>query len=321
LPHSAAQDFGLAEPSDAVPAMPIPMRMHDLGGPLRVYGVDFSSAPSTQKPITAAVCTLAGDGLVLHAVAPLPSLGHFEGFLAHEGPWLAGFDLPFSMPRALIEHFGWPSQSWQDFIRWYAAQPREWLRMQFKAFCAPRPYRSKYVYRRTDKPAGSSPAMRSTNTPVAWMAHAGAARILNAGLHLPGLAHGADASGCERIALEAYPGFTARHVLRQSYKSDQGSKQTAERAQARQQILLALERRRAGLSVALSTSRSWRKKLLDDGSGDLIDAAICALQAAHAARLPRYGFPEDLDSLEGWIASVPAHDGGDTAAMRDKACM
>ena len=33
---------------------------------------------------------------------------------------------------------------------------------------------------------------------------------------------------------------------------------------------------------------------------------ICALQAAHASRLPRYGFPLDLDPLEGWIASVPA---------------
>lgn len=285
------------------------MHRHDLGRPLRVYGIDFSSAPNKQKPITVAVATLAGTELALHTVVPLPSLTGFEDFLAHQGPWLGGFDLPFSMPRALIEHYGWPNDSWAHFIAWYAAQPREQLRACFKAFCDARAPGSKYVYRKTDKPAQSSPAMRWTNPPVAWMAHAGAARILAAGVHVPGLAQGTDAPEVMRIALEAYPGFTARQVLRQSYKSDQRSKQTPERAQARKTVLLALERGDAGLSVSLAVSRKLRKTMLDDGSGDWMDAAICALQAAHAARLDRYGFPADLDSLEGWIASVPAAPG------------
>lgn len=279
--------------------------MHCLQQDLRVYGVDFSSAPTDKKPITVAVCTLRGDELSLHAVVPLPTLQGFEDFLAHAGPWVGGFDLPLSMPRALIAHYGWPCDSWAQFVAWYGAQPREWLRERFKAFCAARPAGSKYVYRRTDRPAGSSPAMRWTNPPVAWMAHAGAPRISAAGLHVPGLAQGTDAAGQERIALEAYPGFTARTVLRQSYKSDQRSMQTAERTQARREIVRALERSQAGLSVSLGLSNTWRKRFVDDGSGDLMDAAICALQAAHAARLPRYGFPDDLDALEGWIASVP----------------
>ena len=38
------------------------------------------------------------------------------------------------------------------------------------------------------------------------------------------------------------------------------------------------------------------KPLLADGSGDLLDAAICALQAAWAARRPRYGLPADAPS-------------------------
>lgn len=280
------------------------MRMHELAEPLRVYGVDFSSAPSAKKPITVAVATLEAGVLTLHTVAPLATLEGFEDFLAHQGPWLAGFDLPLSMPRALIEHYGWPSDSWAQFIQWYASQPRPWLRMRFKEFCAARPVGAKYVYRATDKPAGSSPAMRWTNPPVAWMAHAGAARILHSGVHVPGLAAGSDPLGQERIALEAYPGFTARHVTRQSYKNDQRSLQTMERAQARARICKALEKAEAGLAVPLAITRAWRARFLDDGSGDLMDAAICALQAAHAAGLSRYGFPLDLDPLEGWIASV-----------------
>lgn len=269
----------------------------------RVYGVDFSSAPSNRKPITVAIGELVGQSYQLDQVVGLPSLQAFEDFLAHAGPWVAGFDLPFSLPRPLIEHYGWPTE-WPDFIRWYGQQSRESLRQYFKMFCDARPAGNKYVYRRTDKPAGSSPAMRWTNPPVAWMLHAGAPRILASGLHVPGLFLGHDSPDQQRVALEAYPGFTARKVSKLSYKSDDPAKQTPERRAVRRQIISALVDGQAGLSVRLSLSASWHKKFIADGSGDLMDAAICALQAAHAMALPDYGFPADLDPLEGWIASV-----------------
>jgi hypothetical protein len=269
----------------------------------RVYGVDFSSAPSVKKPITVAVGELRDAIYTLDQVIGLPSLSGFESFLAHPGPWVAGFDLPFSLPRPLIEHYNWP-HDWPAFIRWYGAQSRAQLRDWFKAFCDARPVGGKYAYRRTDKPAGSSPAMRWTNPPVAWMLHAGAPRILEAGLHVPGLHEGQDPPDRQRIALEAYPGFTARKVARHSYKTDDPKKQTPERQQARKVLLTALMAGRAGLNVRLSISLTWQRRMIADGSGDLIDSAICALQAAHAMALPDFGFPDDLDPLEGWIASV-----------------
>jgi hypothetical protein len=271
--------------------------------PQRCYGVDFSSAPRVKKPITIAVGELHENVYHLDQVVGLSNFLAFESFLEHNGPWLAGFDLPFSLPRALIEHYDWP-RTWPEFVRWYGAQPRETLRHYFKQFCDARPAGSKYVYRKTDKPAGSSPAMRWTNPPVAWMLHAGAPRLLQAGLHLPGLYAGADPVDRQRIALEAYPGFTARHVSKRSYKSDDPAKQTSDRQMVRQQILSALIAGSAGLSIRLAITSAWQKKFIADGSGDLMDAAICALQAAHAAALPNYGFPSDLDPLEGWIASV-----------------
>ena len=267
--------------------------------------MDFSSAPTHRKPITIAVGHASGGCYVLDQVVPVPSLAAFEDFLNHPGPWTAGFDLPFSMPRDLIEHYGWPTR-WPEFIQWYGDQPRPLLREWFKAFCDARPIGNKYVYRKTDRPAGSSPAMRWTNPPVAWMAHAGAPRILRAGLHVPGL-HPVAASGHPlRVALEAYPGFTARRVCRDSYKSDEAAKQTAARRDVRHEILRALISGGAGLNCRLVVSKGWQRRMIDDGSGDLIDAAICALQAAHACALPGYGFPAQVDQLEGWIASVPA---------------
>jgi hypothetical protein len=239
----------------------------------------------------------------LDEIRGLVSLQDFETFLNESGPWLGGFDLPFGQPRTLIEHEGWPTE-WSEFVEFYCAQPRNLLRDTFRSWCDARPAGDKFAWRKADKPAGSSPAMRWTNPPVAWMMHAGIGRMLAAGLLFPAHRHGTSGPH-NRIALEAYPGFTARRVCRTSYKSDSAARQTPERAANRQAILRALVSGAAGLDIALEITPAWTSRLLDDGSGDLLDAVICGLQAGHAAALERYGFPDELDPLEGWIAAVP----------------
>jgi len=55
--------------------------------------------------------------------------------------------------------------------------------------------------------------------------------------------------------------------------------------------------------VRLKLTHAQRDALVDDASGDRLDAVLCLLQAAWAQRQgpPRYGLPEELDPLEGWI--------------------
>jgi hypothetical protein len=273
----------------------------------RVIGVDFTSAPSRRKPLTVAVgrwrAAIPRPIYELDEIRAFTSLDDFDRLLEEPERWVGGFDLPFSQPRALIEHEGWPTD-WPAFVRFYCDQPRDALRLVFRRWCDARPVGDKFARRTTDTPAGSSPAMRWANPPVAWMMHAGIGRMLAAGLTFP--AHNHPPRGSGRIALEAYPGFTARTVCRRSYKSDTAAKQTPDRRANRRTILAALEHGTAGLDPTLSITPTWRRRLIADGSGDLLDAVICALQAAHAAALPRYGLPRHLDPLEGWIASVPA---------------
>ena len=202
-----------------------------------LLGVDFTSAPTRKKPITVAVGRCSrGEPMPIYQldeIRGLVSLKGYEAFLQESGPWLGGFDLPFGQPRTLIEHEGWPTD-WPKFVQFFCAQPRATLRDTFKRWCDARPSGDKFAWRRADKPAGSSPAMRWTNPPVAWMMHAGIARMLDAGLVFPAHRHGTT-SGHERvatehrIALEAYPGFTARKVCRTSYKSDATANQTPAR--------------------------------------------------------------------------------------------
>jgi hypothetical protein len=277
---------------------------------MQIFGVDFTSAPSARKPIAVARGTLEGRVLSVHAVEALTHLEAFEALLREPGPWLGGFDLPFGLPRELVLQLRWPTD-WPSLIQHYGAQSRQQLRDTFRQFCDARPTGGKFAHRRTDGPAGSSPSMKWVNPPVAWMLHAGAPRLLASGVCLPGL-HPGDAG---RIALEAYPGFAARSVTRESYKSDDPRKHTDERRRVRAALVRALER---GEVPALSCDRlpvlqvqlpeDVRQAMIDEGSADRLDAVFCAAQAAHAFALPRHGLPENVDPVEGWIAGVPPRE-------------
>jgi hypothetical protein len=141
------------------------------------------------------------------------------------------------------------------------------------------------------------------NPPVALMFLEGVPRLLDAAVSMPGLCIG----DSRRIALEAYPGFTARGICRDSYKNDAAALQTPARRRARQCIVDCLVSSSSPFGFALQGRRALLASLVRDASGDRLDAVLCAMQAAWAwrRRARNYGLPRDFDPLEGWIATVP----------------
>ncbi len=284
-----------------------------------LWGCDFSSAPSRRKPVVLAIGRAEGrpgaQRVVLERFETFDTLAAFGQRLRETGDWVGGFDLPFGLPRELVEALDWPTD-WLACMRYYAALSRDEIRTAFAAFCDARPVGGKFAHRATDGPAGSSPSMKWVNPPVAFMLHAGVPLLIDAGVHIPGLYAG-DASDGDalprRVALEAYPGLLARSVLgSRSYKSDDKAKQTPERSIARKDLADALEAGRApllaGAGLRLKWTHAQREAALDDASGDRLDAVLCLLQAAwglsqHQQGHPRYGLP-DFDPLEGWIVSA-----------------
>ncbi len=248
--------------------------------------------------------TLDGGRVVLSRTETFETLEAFGNALAQPGAWVGGFDLPFGLPRELVEHLGWPID-WAACMDHYAGLSRETIRDTFAAFCQARPVGSKFAHRATDGPAGSSPSMKWVNPPVAFMLHAGVPLLRAARVTLPGLCDGDPA----RVALEAYPGLLAREVLgARSYKSDDKAKQTPERLIARKDLLEALEQGRTRLGLRLKLTHAQRDALVADASGDRLDAVLCLLQAAwawqqHEAGHARYGLPA-FDPLEGWIVTA-----------------
>ena len=263
---------------------------------MRIYGVDFTCAPRRAKPITVASASLKESELHVENVEKLQTFEAFEEFLRRPGPWIGGFDLPFSLPGELVRDLDWPAD-WKALVRHCAAMPRRGFREALDAYRNTRPAGRRYAHRATDLPAGSSSPMKLVNPPVALMFHEGAPRLASSGVCVPLLTTG----DAQRVALEAYPGLLVRKQLgiRESYKSDTRSEQTPARAAARRRIVRAL---RAGrpLGVRLKT----RADLVADGSGDTLDAVICAVQAAWAAGRPGYGIPDDAPSGEGWIITA-----------------
>ena len=264
-----------------------------------LVGCDFSSSPTKRKPVVLAFGQRTGDRVVLSRLERLESLQAFGHWLGQPGQWIGGFDFPFGLPRELVEHLRWPTQ-WRECMEHYAALTRNEIRTTFAAFCDARPVGGKFAHRAFDRQAGSSPSMKWVNPPVAFMLHAALPLLLAANVHMPGLHEGDPA----RVALEAYPGLLARELIgKRSYKSDDRAKQTPERLIARKDLLHALELGATRLSLRLKLTNAQRDTLVHDASGDSLDAVLCLVQAAWAARhgAPRYGLPEAFDPLEGWI--------------------
>ncbi|QMV75121.1 DUF429 domain-containing protein [Comamonas piscis] len=273
-----------------------------------LLGCDFSSSPSPRKPIVLAWGRLDADAqtVTLEGFHRFSTLVQWQAFLLQQPAWVGGFDLPFALPRELVNSLGWPSD-WQACMQHYARLERSEIRDLFKAFCDARPVGGKFAHRATDGPAGASPSMKWVNPPVAWMLHAGLPRLLALGADFPGLLR----RDSTRVALEAYPGMLARELIgRRSYKSDDRQRQTPERAQARAALLEALQQGRHRLGLRLLAEAPQLQTMAADASGDHLDAAICMLQAGwalaqHAAGDALYGLPPGIDPLEGWIVTAP----------------
>ena len=274
---------------------------------VQIIGVDFTSRPTRSKPITVAIGSMNPAGaLLLTDVERCADLVSFRSLLVSLPPWIGGFDFPFALPRTFVAEQGWPvrgKHAWQKIADIACAETRAELVVRCRAYCDARPAGQKFAHRAVDRLAGSSPSMKWVNPPVLYMFYAGLPVLRSLECQFPGLTEGGQEG---RVALEAYPGFLARRVTTASYKSDDRKKQTPAREAARIEIVNTLLRPDNPVGIKLEADLKLRQQLVEDASGDTLDAAICALQAAWglARRNQNYGIPLDIDPIEGWIISV-----------------
>jgi hypothetical protein len=274
---------------------------------MRIFGIDFTSRPGARKPIVVASARLRRRRLEVLTIEPLADFASFESFLGTPGPWVGGFDFPFGLPRRFVEA-ACPARDWQSLVGWARGLGREgFCAVAHPAFAAAkgRPqdkHRTVDALARSHSPLKTMDPLRriAINPPVGLMFFEGAPRLAAAGVHVPGLRENGD----PRVAVEAYPGLVATRLGARHYKNDTAATAAARRA-ARRVIVQGLATAEP-LGIAVSLPPPLARRCIDDAGGDALDAVLCAAQAAWCAvrRQRRFGLPERVDPVEGWIATV-----------------
>ena len=267
---------------------------------MKIYGLDFTSAPGRKKPLIALGCRLEDGSLRIEGSQTLTDFDGFEGFLRTPGPWVCGMDFPFGQPRSLIEALGWPA-GWEGYVGEVGRLPKDEFEDRIRADMATRPPGSKWRYRLADRRSHSSSAMMLFRVPVGKMFYQGAPRLLASGVRVEPCRRNEDA----RVAVEAYPAVVARRFLgRTAYKRD-AVPDAPERRSARETLLTGLESRGLqkiyGFTVEIDDP--WKREFVADPSADALDSLLCAVQAAwaYSRRDDNYGVPPECDTDEGWI--------------------
>lgn len=259
---------------------------------MQIFGLNFTSAPSTSKPIACVRCHQRGETLYLDLLTSLSSFEMLDNFLNSDGPWIAGVDFPFGQPRPLIEALHWPC-TWEGYVKTVGTMKLDEFESVLESYDA-------------DGSTSKESRLRTTDR-LARIGRAVADELCASGMFFHGAPHLLDADVCvlpcrertgERFLVEAYPALVAHKVIGQRvYKSGAG---------ARRALLQGLETEQFqhdyGFSVSVQEAVS--EELIEEPSADTLDALLCAVQAAWAwtQRDAHYGIPRGVDTLEGWIA-------------------
>ena len=269
---------------------------------MRVYGIDFTCAPSARKPITCALCRLEDERLYLDALCLLESMECFHNLLASDGPWVAGMDFPFGLPRDFVQPVNWPPD-WEAYVVSAGAMAPAAFRELAQSVAADRLAGYRYSLRDADRVAGAQSPMNVTCPPMGLMFHAGAPSLLASGATVLPMKSGDP----DRTVVEACPALVAQALIgHRPYKDEPSLSVNDPRTQARFALLDALRddmlSRRYGLR--LFGLDAFADELAEDERGDAIDALMCAVQAAWAwtRRDVGFGIPSGADLNEGWIA-------------------
>ncbi len=268
---------------------------------MRIYGLDFTSAPGRAKPITCVGATLIEQTLHVESLVLFECFDTFENFLGSPGPWMAGMDFPFGQPKKLRLNLNWPER-WDEIARLVAdLTPAQFERLLTK-YREPREPGDKQHLRHTDELAGAKSSMMLYGVPVAKMFHRGVPLLERARVNIiPCRPLNKD-----RYVVEAYPALVARRYIdRTKYKSDKRGQQTAECEDARRELLDILQgpRLEEDFGLALDLPAGLSDEFVADATADRLDALLCAIQSAWSWTLrdQNYGVPTDIDPAEGWI--------------------
>ena len=267
---------------------------------MRIYGIDFTSAPRRSKAITCAVCQLSSDQLTVKEIQEWNAFAGFEAFLQQPGRWTAAMDFPLGQPRRLLAAVGWPEQ-WEEYVALVGRMKKQEFIELIDQYRAGQPPGDKHHLRCTDSLAGSCSPMMLYGVPVAKMFFEGAPRVRCADVSVVPCRP----NGSGRTVIEGYPSLVVRHLVgSMSYKSESRDATTLRGMRCEIVTRCQSSKLRNAYGIYLNVSSTVEGQIIADFKGDALDAVLCAVQAAAYERLSqrRAPIPPTADPVEGWIA-------------------
>ncbi len=253
----------------------------------RFVGCDFTSAPSSRKPLVNVWVSAADRVLRVEEICLFSSYDDWRHDLRSKPEWIGCFDFPFSLPRKFLQTVDWPTE-WSSV----ADRIEEMTKPEFlafvQAFATVQPYGSKEPSRQTERAVGSFSAIKLGRPSMARMAFEGISKLRSvADRVFPYWGEGS------RIAVEAYAGVVARRIVgRRSYK---GASQA--HSDTRAEILAGLP---TLFDIELQLPEGFVETVHCDHEADQLDALIAAIQGWWATTLILS--TPNLPHVEGWIA-------------------
>lgn len=270
---------------------------------MRIYGIDFTSAPlpprSRSKPGKCLTCAVAdldecGCTLTINKIYKWVSFRGFVKLLTCEQSWVAAIDFPFGLPKEFLDALSW-GNTWAEYVAQVEKAGKECFEKQVRTF-------GMRLMRRVDELAHSRSPLQLDYIPVCKMFFQGAQRLLRSSVDIVPVRR---TDSCAKI-LEAYPALVGEKCgHRNGYKQDNPRKQNCEQRTARENIVNYLHSDKCLHDYGFRVSNSsLENKMLSDPTGDTLDAVLCAVQSAwgYIHRNENYGLAHDANVLEGWIA-------------------
>lgn len=271
---------------------------------MNIYGIDFTSAPRSQKPITFASGWFNNNTLTIQHLKQAHTMAQFNCWLYQPDPYVMAIDFPFSLPHDFLRAIDWPL-NWESVIQRIESMTIQEFEEMIHHFKASQPPGKKHRFRPVDRIAQAQSPMCMHYTPVGRMFFRGAPYLY----HCPASILPLRPRQSSQIIVEGYPALVARFIIgKVSYKSDTRARQTANQQMQRCTLIEGLQsqafQEKYGFKIDLSNIDA--QIVIKEKGADQLDAILCAIQAAwsYRCRDSHWGIPNNINHLpsqQGWI--------------------
>jgi signal transduction histidine kinase len=176
---------------------------------MKLFGIDFPAAHSSEDPLRIAVAELKGKNeIIVQRIEILDSKEEFETFLNQEGPWFAGIDIPFGLPWSFWNHIS-VEDDWRSRIQALVQTDPDDLQRKAKKYQARGNHNPKDFLRVTEEVSSLDvPSVKQFLHSISNMI-AGMPFLLNANLSLIPV----NMSDSSKQIIETCPGLIADEII------------------------------------------------------------------------------------------------------------